>query len=133
VRCRRVGRRRLRIGCGLGVTRRGRAGQLWRQLADQCLDLACELSFLGLQLQDASSDRAQGEQAAAKLRPRRDTDRVTASHDKNSQLEALRPGLTDDVTDPAAVPDTMNEGALKMFHERQDYTPKHPAPGKKGA
>ncbi|HEV8103256.1 MAG TPA: hypothetical protein VGP69_05915 [Gaiellaceae bacterium] len=32
------------------------------------------------------------------------------SHDKNSQLEALRPGHTADVPDPAAAKDTLNEG-----------------------
>ena len=47
------------------------------------------------------------------------------SHDKNSQLEALRPGLTDDVADPAAAKDSVNEGAWKLHEERRDYTPKH--------
>ena len=47
------------------------------------------------------------------------------SHNKDQRLEALRPGLTDDVTDPAAAPDTINEGALKMFNEQKDYAPKY--------
>ncbi len=41
--------------------------QLWRQLARQRFDLACELALLVGQLQDASRDRAQREQAAAQL------------------------------------------------------------------
>ena len=54
------------------------------------------------------------------------------SHDKNQQLEALRPGLTADVVDPAAAKDSVNENAFKLHHEHQDYQPKYPAPGKKG-
>jgi hypothetical protein len=55
------------------------------------------------------------------------------SYNEDQQLESLRPGtgLTDDVPDPTAAKDTVNEGALKMFNEQQDYRPKYPAPGKK--
>ena len=41
--------------------------QLRRQLARQRFDLACELALLGGQLQDASRDGAEREQAAAQL------------------------------------------------------------------
>jgi hypothetical protein len=41
--------------------------QLWCELAGERLDLACELAFLGGQLQHAARDRAQREQAAAQL------------------------------------------------------------------
>ena len=57
------------------------------------------------------------------------------SYDENQQLESLRPGtgLTDDVPDPAAATDTINEGAWKLHHEQSDYQPKYPPPGKNGA
>ena len=41
--------------------------QLRREFARERFDLACELALLGCQLQDASGDRAQSEQAAAEL------------------------------------------------------------------
>ena len=53
------------------------------------------------------------------------------SYNEDEQLNSLRPGLTDDVPDPAAAPDPVNEGALKMFHEQTDYQSKFPASGKK--
>jgi hypothetical protein len=56
------------------------------------------------------------------------------SQDKNSQLEAVRPGLTDDVADPAAASDTVNEGAWKLHDEHVDYqSPKFGTSGKKSA
>ena len=45
----------------------GLVEQLRCELARERLDLACELALLGGQLQDASGDRAQREQAAAQL------------------------------------------------------------------
>ena len=45
----------------------GLVEQLRCELAGECFDLACEFAFLGGQLQDAAGDRAQREQAAAKL------------------------------------------------------------------
>ena len=42
----------------------GLVEQLRRERADERFDLACELAFLGHQLQHAAGDRAQGEQAA---------------------------------------------------------------------
>ena len=45
----------------------GLVEQLRCELAGERLDLACELAFLGGQLQDSAGDRAQREQAAAKL------------------------------------------------------------------
>ena len=45
----------------------GLVEQLRCELAGERLDLACELAFLGGQLQDAAGDRAQREQAAAQL------------------------------------------------------------------
>ena len=46
----------------------GLVEQLRCELAGERLDLACELAFLGGQLQDAAGDRAEREQAAAQLR-----------------------------------------------------------------
>ena len=45
----------------------GLVEQLRRELAGERFDLACELAFLGGQLQDAAGDRAQREQAAAEF------------------------------------------------------------------
>ena len=52
--------------CGVGSDA-GLFEQLWCELACQRLDLACELSLLGGQLQDALGDRAQREHAAAQF------------------------------------------------------------------
>ena len=62
-----------------------------------------------------------------------DDSKSIPSHDQNQQLEALRPGLTGAVVDPAAAKDTGNENVLKMFHEQTDYQPKHAPPDRKGA
>lgn len=53
------------------------------------------------------------------------------SHNKDQQLEALRPGLTDDVADPAAAKDSVNEGAVRLHHKHQDYQPKYPPSARK--
>src|SRR3954449_10007303 len=42
--------------------------QVWREPARDHFDLACELAFLRCQLQQPAGDRAEREQAAAKLR-----------------------------------------------------------------
>ena len=42
--------------------------QLRRESAGERFDLACELAFLGGQLQQSAGDRAEREQAAAQLR-----------------------------------------------------------------
>src|SRR3954466_4266967 len=42
--------------------------QVWREPARDHFDLACELAFLGCQLQQPAGDRAEREQPAAKLR-----------------------------------------------------------------
>ena len=46
----------------------GLVEQLWCELAGERFDLACELAFLGGQLQHPPRDRAEREQAAAQLR-----------------------------------------------------------------
>lgn len=53
------------------------------------------------------------------------------SYSRNEETVSVFPKAEQDV--PAPPPDTLNEGALKMFHEQQDYQPKYPAPGKKSA
>jgi len=76
---RRAARRLLPIGCGHGVDQEstswaaacgptpGCLRSCRREFARNGLDLASELAFLGLQLQHASSDRAEGEHAPTQL------------------------------------------------------------------
>ena len=54
------------MGGGVGSDA-GLVEQLRGELAGDRLDLACELAFLGGELQDAAGDRAEREQAAAEL------------------------------------------------------------------
>ena len=55
------------LSCGVWSDA-GLVEQLGCELAGEPLDLACELTFLGGQGQDAPGDRAEREQAAAQLR-----------------------------------------------------------------
>jgi hypothetical protein len=52
------------------------------------------------------------------------------SYNRDEETLSVFPKADQDV--PAPPPDTLNEGALKMLNEHQDYQPKFPAPGKKG-
>ncbi len=53
--------------CGGVRSDAGLVEQLWCEFAGERFDLACELAFLGGQLQDAAGDRAEREQAAAQF------------------------------------------------------------------
>jgi hypothetical protein len=53
--------------CGGVRSDAGLVEQLWCESARERFDLPCKFTFLGGQLQHASGDRAQREEAAAKL------------------------------------------------------------------